>query len=250
MTVQSPSQTIDLVIISSLILLSELSIYLFGPKIGIIENAAILTLIIAEVTLTERLGREFLHVFQAMILVPVYRIITLSTPPEIITYNGYLLLTTVAILAGTMILITATKLTLGDVGMRLRDSRLQILCITAGPFIGYLEWTLLKPAGSVAIMPGILILTLTAFTEELIFRGLLQQSIERAVKSPPFAILLTTILYTTFFISYASGRELILVLLTSLLFGYTVSRSRSVVGVAISHALLNVVSLLILPIYA
>jgi|GEM_PF-4676719 len=102
-------------------------------------------LIIAEVTLTKTLSKKFIHVFYAMILIPVYRIITLSTSPEIITYEGYLVITTVSIPAGSLILITATKLTLNDVGMALEDSKLQTLCIVAGPFIGYLEWTLLKP---------------------------------------------------------------------------------------------------------
>ena len=100
------------------------------------------------------------------------------------------------------------------------------------------------------IISGILILMLIAFTEELVFRGLIQQSIERAVESPLPAILLTTILYTTFFISHASGPELILVALTSLFFGYVVSRGKSIIGVTISHALLNVSYLIILPIYA
>jgi len=81
--------------------------------------------------------------------------------------------------------------------------------------IGYLEWKIINPQQLGSLMPGVLILTLCAFTDELIFRGLIQQSIEKAQGSSFIAIFLTSILYTTFFISFLFSLELLLIFLVA-----------------------------------
>ena len=239
-----------LILTSLLIILAEVSTCLAGPKAGIASNIAILLLLILQFTFIKDPSSDFTRLFQVMTLIPLYRIITLSIPVELITYEGYLIAVTISLLAGSLILITVLGISLEEVGMLLRDPILQIVCIIAGPFIGYLEWMLLMPSGLEPPIPASLILMLAAFTDELIFRGIIQQSVERAMKNPLFAILLTSTLYATFFVSYASGLWLILlVFLTSIFFGYVVSKSGSIAGVLISHALLNIFYLVICPIW-
>ncbi|VUT27459.1 MAG: CAAX amino terminal protease self- immunity [Candidatus Syntrophoarchaeum sp. GoM_oil] len=236
-----------LILISLLIALSEVLTLFSGPKVGIVAYISILFLLIIQFTFIKDLSSDFTRLFQVMTLIPLYRIITLSIPVELITYVGYLIITTVSLLVGSLILIAVLGISLEEVGIVLRDPLPQILCIIAAPCIGYIEWILLKPSGLEAVIPATLILMLAAFTEELIFRGIIQQSIEKAVGSAFSAILLTTTLYTIFFISYASGLELLLVAFTSLLFGYVVSRSGSIAGVSLSHAFINISFLVIFP---
>ena len=236
-----------LILTSLLIVLSEILTIHLGVKPGILAYISVLILILIQFTFIKHFPIEYTRTFQMMALIPVYRIITLLIPIKFIAYEGYLIAITISILAGSLVLIARLKLSLEDVGLILRSPRLQILCITVGGGIGYLEWKLVSPTGLESLIPASLILSLSAFADELIFRGMIQQTIEKAAESPVFAILLTSTLYSTFFISYLSTPGLLLVFMTSVLFGYVVSRSGSIVGVSLSHTLINICSLVILP---
>lgn len=207
-----------LIITSILLVISEALIYLSGVKNGIIAYITVLIFLIILFTLTKNLSEEYTRVFQIITLIPLYRIITLSIPTELITYEGYLISTTITILAGSLVLIHHLKIPLADIGLILKDPKLQILCIAAGGVIGYLEWKIINPQQLGSLMPGVLILILCAFTDELIFRGLIQQSIEKAQESSFIAIFLTSILYTTFFISFPFSLNLLLIFLVSVLY--------------------------------
>jgi hypothetical protein len=239
-----------LIITSILLVLSEALIHFSGVKTGIIAYITVLILLIILFTLTKSLPAEYTRVFQIITLIPLYRIITLSIPIELITYEGYLISTTIAILAGSLVLIHHLKIPLADIGLILKDPKLQILCIVAGGVIGYLEWKIINPQQLELLIPGVLILTLCAFTDELIFRGLIQQSIEKAQGSSFIAIFLTSILYTTFFISFLFSLELLLIFLVSVFYGYVVSKSKSIIGVSISHALVNICCLVVIPYFS
>ncbi|MFV9631982.1 MAG: CPBP family intramembrane glutamic endopeptidase [Methanosarcinales archaeon] len=236
-----------LILTSLFIVLSEILTIHLGVKPGILAHISVLILILFQFTFIKNLTIEYTQTLQMMTLIPVYRIITLLIPIGVITYEGYLIAVTISILAGSLVLIARLKLSLKDVGLILRRPQLQILCITAGVGIGYLEWNLVSPSGLESLIAALLILPLSAFADELIFRGMIQQSIEKAAESPVFAILLTSTLYSTFFISYLSAPGLLLVFMTSVLFGYVVSRSGSIIGVSLSHTLINICSLVILP---
>jgi len=236
-----------LITTSILLILSEALIHFSGVKTAIIAYITVLIFLITLLTLTKSLPKKYTHLFQIITLIPLYRIITLSIPIELITYEGYLISTTIAILAGSLVLVHHLKISLADIGLILKDPKLQILCIAAGCVIGYLEWIITNPQQLESLIPGILILTLCAFTDELIFRGLIQQSIEKAQGSSFIAILLTSILYTTFFISVPFSLELLLIFLVSIFYGYVVSKSKSIIGVSISHALVNIFCLIAIP---
>ena len=236
-----------LVIISFLFIFSEMIIQYSGVGFAIIIFSLVLVLIIILFTYIKNTHRDYTCVFQMMILIPLYRIITLSVPIELITYEQYLLITTIFILTGSLILITFLKIPLEKVGLVLKEIKLQIICIAAGGVIGYVEWIFIQPSGFDLLISNILILALCAFTDELIFRGLIQQSIERARRRPFTAILLASTLYTIFYISYMDTLELVLIFLTSLFFGYVVSKSKSIVGVSFSHALVNICCFVIFP---
>ena len=239
-----------LIITSILLVLSEALIHFSGVKNGIIAYITVMIFLIILFTLTKNLSEEYTRVFQIITLIPLYRIITLSIPIELITYEGYLISTTIAILAGSLVLIHHLKIPLADIGLILKDPKLQILCIAAGGVIGYLEWKIINPQQLELLIPGVLILTLCAFTDELIFRGLIQQSIEKAQGSSFIAIFLTSILYTTFFISFHFSLELLLIFLVSVFYGYVVSKSKSIIGVSISHALVNICCLVVIPYFS
>ena len=236
-----------LTITSLLLVLSEILTYYSGVKTGLFAYITVLIFLIILYTLTKSLTDEYTRVFQIITLIPLYRIITLSIPTELITYNGYFILTTITILFASLILVYLLKFPLADIGLVLKDPKLQILCIAAGCVIGYLKWRIINLQLFEPSIPGVLTLILCAFTEELIFRGLIQQSIEKAQRNSFIAILLTSILYTTFFIPFLFSLELLLIFLISIFYGYVVSRSKSIIGVSISHALVNICCLVIIP---
>ena len=236
-----------LIITSLLIMLCEILIRYSGVKTGIIAHILVLICLIVLFTSLKDIPVEYTRVFRIMTLIPLYRIISLSIPIEFITYEGYLIATTIIILYGSLVLIKLLKIPFNDVGLIIKNFKLQIICIITGIVIGYLEWKLINPPGLELLIPAILILTLCALTDELIFRGLIQQSIDKAEGNSFFAILLTSILYTIFFISYFHAPELILIFLTSLFYGYVVLKSKSIIGVSLSHALVNISCFVIFP---
>ena len=236
-----------LITTSLLIMLCEILIQYLDVRTGIIAHILVLIFLIVLFTSLKNIPVEYTHVFQIMTLIPLYRIISLSIPIELITYEGYLIATTIIILYGSLVLIKILKIPFNDVGLVLKNIKLQIICIAAGGVIGYLEWKFIDPSGLELLIPAIPILTLCALTDELICRGLIQQSIDKAETNSFFAILLTSTLYTIFFISYFHAPELILIFLTSLFYGYVVLKSKSIVGVSLSHAMVNISCFVIFP---
>jgi uncharacterized protein len=95
--------------------------------------------------------------------------------------------------------------------------------------------------GAAALAAG-----LAAIVEELIFRGFIQSAFARLYGGAA-APLCATALYV---ISYLGARPLIMIVyagVLGLLFGRVVQRTRSLLGVIVSHALLNVGLFVLLP---
>src|SRR5205085_6895930 len=94
-------------------------------------------------------------------------------------------------------------------------------------FIPALDWR--------DLVVGAIILTIfVGFTEELIFRGLLQQ-VMIDVFGPP-GLLWSTVIYTSLYVSSLSVAYVLFIGLVSLFFGWCVQRTGSLWGVTAAHS--------------
>jgi membrane protease YdiL (CAAX protease family) len=102
-------------------------------------------------------------------------------------------------------------------------------------------------AGHDIILAPIILFLFTGFAEELIFRGILQQTARQAL-GPPFSIVYSSVLFATMYVGSLSPGYVTFMGLVGLLFGWCVNRTGSLWGVVLAHSLLNIGMLLIWPV--
>jgi membrane protease YdiL (CAAX protease family) len=107
------------------------------------------------------------------------------------------------------------------------------------PLFARLDWQ--------EILIGSLILILfSGFTEELVFRSMLQPVMQRAFGR--YGLLISSALYASMFLGSLTPGFILLMGLVGLLFGYSVERSGSIWGAVIAHSILSIGLILILPV--
>jgi membrane protease YdiL (CAAX protease family) len=85
----------------------------------------------------------------------------------------------------------------------------------------------------------------TGFTEEVIFRGLLQSLALRVVQRE--ALVYVSLLFGVLHIGYLSLADVVFVSAVGLLFAYLVLWSGSILGVTLAHGITNITLFLIMP---
>jgi hypothetical protein len=139
------------------------------------------------------------------------------------------------------------------VGLTLRKIPLQILFGLTGFLLGYIDYMILHPAPMMNAprleliwLPALILMVFTGFLDELIFRGMLQYTALQQLGR--FGIPYVAVIYTLLQLGYHSALHLLMVLCVSLVFGWFVWRTGSILGVILSHGLTNITLYLVLPI--
>lgn len=193
----------------------------------------------------------------ALTLAPAIRLLTLALPlagfPPAVSYAAI----AAPLLVAAAAIIRQLGLGPAELGLSARKPGLQLRIAGIGFGLGLIEYALLKPAAlvtpltwGVAAAPALALLVTAGFTEELIFRGLLQASAWPVFGrwTLVYVSLLAVVprlssgapeetLYTTSLLFFAA----------SLLFAHVVRWSGSILGVSLAHGLANVMLWLVLP---
>jgi membrane protease YdiL (CAAX protease family) len=128
---------------------------------------------------------------------------------------------------------------------------LEILFGLSGILLGILAILLLPPPQPIIPLQtwywylfGVIILTVfSGFTEEIIFRGLIQDAF--SYKFGLAGVFISAGLYTALFFGTLQPLTIVFFGLTGLIFAIWVKYSRSLLGVIIAHSLLNIIFLLV-----
>jgi membrane protease YdiL (CAAX protease family) len=138
------------------------------------------------------------------------------------------------------------------VGINLRALPLQFLVGLTGLVFGYVEYQILEPEPLAKAftweqlwVPVLILLFSTGFVEEVIFRGVMQRAATEALGR--FGVLYVAILFTTLHVGYKSLLDVLFVFGVALFFGWAVAKTRSILGVTLSHGLINIVLFLVVP---
>jgi membrane protease YdiL (CAAX protease family) len=140
-----------------------------------------------------------------------------------------------------------------DLGLSWRSLPLQLLIGLTGILFGITEYFILRPDPLVESLswqqiwlPAAILLISTGFLEEYVFRFLMQRtSVERLGRV--LGIVYVGLLFAVLHIGYRSIVDLLFVLVVGLFFGLMAWKTRSIVGVTISHGLTNIMLFLIVP---
>lgn len=226
-----------------------------NPRAGVLLHMLILAGLLINSAAAYGQPRSKLYV--ALILGPLIRILSLSLPlaqfPMIYWYAAVSLpLLTAALVAARL-----NGYSLADVGLRLGDLRknafIHILACLSGIPLGIAEYFILRPAPLFEpfnlvgfIVPALIFLVCTGFTEEVIFRGIMQKAANDFL-GPKHSIFLISFMFAVLHITHISFIDVIFVFAVAVYFTMLVKRTGSILGVTIAHGITNTGLYLIWP---
>ncbi len=230
---------------------AELLTALLEPLAGLVCHGVIfITLLIAGVHINEARSQNLTI---SLSLVPLIRIMSLSMPLATVPQIYWFPLIYVPLLIATVVVMWMIGLTPRKVGLIGGRLPLQIgFAVVTGIAFGIGEFYLLRPQPLVDLfiagqiwLPALVLLCTTGFVEELIFRGVLQQTSEPAMGR--LGLVYTSAIFAILHIGQLSVLDVIFVFVIALIFAAFVKRTGSLIGVTLSHGFINIILYLIAP---
>jgi uncharacterized protein len=219
---------------------------LFG---GIILHFAILlALIIYSVSIQDETQRNW---WLALGLVPLIRIASLVIPVAEFSVIYWYIIISIPIFIGIVTVMRNCNYTLDDVGLTGGKAWIQVLVAILGIGLGIIDYYILKPEAMIdglsvqtVILPAFILLIATGFIDELVFRGVLQRA---ARVLGAWGWVGVALVYAILQIGQGSVLHGAFIFIVSLFFGWIIEKTGSIIGVSLSHGLLNIGLYLILP---
>ena len=247
------AQSFTLICYILILIFSELVTTYYMTSWGIILDVILTTALVINSTLTKSV--KFSYLLQAMILLPLIRIMSLSIPVIELEPIYWLLIMSIPVFAAVWILMQSQCLSKKMVGINTRNLPLQLLIGLTGLGFGFVEYLILQPAALVSnlspltvIFAGSIVMMATGLLEELVFRGIIQRNAEN-IMGKVWGIIFTSLLFVGFNISWNSPLDLIFIFGVSICYGYIFQKTRSIIGISISHGLCNGFLFIILPFF-
>lgn len=199
---------------------------------------------------------KFTSLLLTLTLVPLIRILSLVMPLSHFPRIQWFIIIGVAVYLAFFVLLFQQKSNIKECGLRLPTKKhipIEVGIILLGIPLGFAEYYILRPTPFIDsfsienIIVAVLILFIaTGLMEELIFRGLLQKKSTDILGVWP-GILFITLIFAVLHIGNLSLLDVLLVFCIGGLYAVVVKTTKTVIGVSISHTLVNVVLFIICP---
>ncbi len=191
--------------------------------------------------------------YTAMAVIPLIRLMSLSMPFWLTEQENLLALVNIPLIVSTIVAIYTLGYTLKDFKFTFNMPVFQTLTIITGFFIGTFERMIIQPeplANSLAFTdvfwPALSLMLFTGFSEELLFRGILQKTATEALGVWP-GIIYISILFGLMHIGWNSAFDVVFVTIVGFFWGWIVHVCKSLLGVTIAHGIANIMLFIILP---
>jgi membrane protease YdiL (CAAX protease family) len=234
----------------ALITIAEVLVARGGWQLGLILHITLLTALILIGALGSLGSSRTLII--ALTLAPLIRILSLTLPFERIPPIAWYAVVAIPLLIVTWIVTRETGLSAREVGLRVNRLGPELLVAMGGISIGWVEYWILRPAplapsGSwpLLLVAALVLMIATGFTEELIFRGLLQTLAQRTLGL--VGLVYVALLFTVMHAGNNSALDLLFVGAVGLFFGLLRLWGGSILGVTIAHGLANITLFLLMP---
>jgi membrane protease YdiL (CAAX protease family)/LysM repeat protein len=229
---------------------AELATVVADARAGVIAHVLVLAALLVHASLVA--DRPEFKLLLAFSLAPLIRILSLSMPLEDIDMAYWYGMVAFPILIAALVVARTLRLNRRDLGFSLDYIPFQLLVGCTGVAFGVIEYFILDAeplidnfSWGAFWVPAIILLVGTGFTEEFIFRGIMQSA------AGPFlgraAILYVTALFAILHVGYSSILDVLFVFAVGLFFAWVVLRTRSILGVTISHGITNIGLYLVVP---
>lgn len=233
-----------------LVTLAELVTAVVSPQLGQLLHVLLLGGLVLHAALApSNPMRRFLL---TLMLAPLIRVLSLSLPLVRFPQLAWYPIVAVPLLLAAWLIIRQLGLSRRELGLRVGNLPLQLAIGSLGLVLGFSEYYILAPRPQFA-EPTTLALSLaalnlilaTGFSEELIFRGILQAEGRRALGRR--ALLYVSLLFGALHIGYRSLLDVLFVIGVGLIFAYLVLWTGSILGVTIAHGVTNTMLFLVMP---
>jgi len=244
------ASTIVLIFFLLAITAAELVFAFVSSYAGILLHVAVLFAIVTFASFTT--NQPYDKIYLAVSLAPLLRIFNLSMPVGGISPIYWYGIVSIPILLSTFMVARRLELRWADVGLTVKKLPLQLAIIPTGLIFAATEYWILKPEPLIAeltlahvLLPALILAVGTGFTEEVIFRGVMQRSAEESQISWGWFFIAT--LFAVLHIHHAAMADIVFVFLVGVFFYFAVKKTGSILGVSLSHALTNIMLYLVLP---
>lgn len=242
---------IALAYLAGIALAETLTTVLFSPVVGLtLHGVIMIALLIQGALFSKPPTRRMLF---SLALVPLIRLMSLSVPLAPFDLIYWYLIIGAPLLIAAYVTMRLIGFDFARIGFNVNNLPLQLLIGLSGVGLGYLEYLILRPSPLVSALKfetlwlPILILTVyTGLLEEVIFRGLLQNTATSRLGSI-IGITYVSLIFAIMHLGYLSVLDFIFVFVVALFFGWIVYWKKSIVGVVIAHSLTNIFLFLIFP---
>ncbi|MGI8554487.1 MAG: CPBP family intramembrane glutamic endopeptidase [Dehalococcoidia bacterium] len=231
---------------------AELVTGVFDARLGVVIDICILLAILAQTTFAT--GRAELRFLHALFLAPLLRILSLGPSlflKDVPLVYWYIILA-VPIVVATLQVAHTLGLNRRDLGLIRGSLPTQAIVAFTGFGFGIVEYLILRPHALIPHLslqtfwwPALMLLIGTGFTEELLFRGVMQ-SASRGITGR-LTILYVSLMFAVLHIGYRSVKDVIFVFLVGLFFSWVVLKTGSILGTTLSHGIANISLYLIVP---
>jgi len=245
-----PMMPILAVLYVILIAVAELLTVLTDARWGLALHIGILTALLVQASVV--VDQPYHKLLLALALAPLVRILSLSMPLEDVDLIYWYAVVGAPLMITALLVARTLGLSWRNLGFTLRSLRIQALVVTAGLGFGVAEYFILKPeplidefSWGAFWLPALILLVGTGFNEELVFRGVMQSASSDALGKS--AILYVTVVFAVLHLGYKSALDVAFVFAVGLMFGWVVAKTRSLLGVTLSHGMTNIALYLVVP---
>jgi uncharacterized protein len=237
----------------SLVATAELLIALVDPPLGL----AIHALLLLGLTLRAGLGKDVQgrRLALALTLAPLLRILSLALPLANLPQLAWYPIISVPLLVSALLVIRQLRMSRLELGLHPGNLLIQLMLMGGGLGIGAAEYALLGESQLIVAFSwnaltllAVLLLLLTGFVEELIFRGLLQAAALPALGR--WALIYVSLLFAALHIGYLSVSVVAFAFGLGLILACAARWGRSIMGVALAHGLANITLFILMPFLA
>jgi uncharacterized protein len=235
-----------------LIVTAETVTSLVNPSIGLFLHAMLLFSLIALSAIWRRSDKGS-NLFLCLSIAPLIRIFSLSLPLQFFPAYVWYMIAGIPMTIAAATVMRIEGLSLRDVGITIKKPKIQLLTIFTGIPFGVLEYYILKPSpfaidssAVTFILIALGFILATGFTEELVFRGIFQNTATKLFGNKVGLIGVTAV-FAALHIGWLNIFDVFFVFVIGLFFGVLVLKTGSIAGASLSHGLTNVFLFLVMP---
>ena len=195
--------------------------------------------------------------YLTLTLAPLIRILSLSLPLAVFPLTYWYAVVSFPLLVGAVVVARINGYRRKELGLGWGNKNLlfHLLFGLTGLLLGLAEYFILHPHPLVPVLslpdiflPALILLVCTGFTEELIFRGIMQKAAGDLLGQKT-ALVLVSFIFAALHITHLSAVDVVFVFVVAVFFSAVVRRTGSLIGVTLAHGLTNIALYLILPFY-